>query len=146
MTDMATKPSLLAVKGLRVSFTTRGGTVQAIEDVSFDVKRGEMLGIVGESGSGKSVASYAVLRILDRAGRVDDGEVVYGGVDLRAAFGDPPARPGVAGAVLRTLLPDVDDPRLGALLSEAAARSDDVDEALATCTALALTAPEYHLI
>lgn len=67
-------------------------------------------------------------------------------VDLRAAFGDPPARPGVAGAVLRTLLPDVDDPRLGALLSEAAARSDDVDEALATCTALALTAPEYHLI
>ena len=58
------KPPLLSVSGLKVSFTTRGGTVEAINDVSFHVNLGEILGIVGESGSGKSVASFSVLGIL----------------------------------------------------------------------------------
>lgn len=85
MPSDAANPPLLDVRSLKVSFRTRGGTVEAIKNISFDVKRGEMLGIVGESGSGKSVASYAVLGILDRAGWVAGGDMVYGGIDLRNA-------------------------------------------------------------
>ncbi len=77
--------ALLDVRNLQVSFKTRRGIVIALHDVSFEVGRGEMIGIVGESGSGKSVASYAVLGLLDRAGSVDGGDIEYGGMDLRAA-------------------------------------------------------------
>lgn len=73
---------LLDVKDLTVEFATRNGIVRAIESVSLSVSRGEILGVVGESGSGKSVTSYAVMRILDRAGNILEGETVYGGMDL----------------------------------------------------------------
>lgn len=76
---------LLDVGRLTIDFATRNGTVRAIEDVSLEVRRGEMLGIVGESGSGKSVTSYAVMRILDRAGRIVGGRMVYGGISLHKA-------------------------------------------------------------
>ncbi|MGA8295021.1 MAG: ATP-binding cassette domain-containing protein, partial [Rhodoplanes sp.] len=61
---------LLDVHDLTVEFTTRRGIVRAVEQVNLTVARGETVGIVGESGSGKSVTSYAVMRILDRAGRI----------------------------------------------------------------------------
>ncbi|MGQ9370891.1 dipeptide ABC transporter ATP-binding protein [Azospirillum sp. ST 5-10] len=80
-----TSVPLLDVRDLTVEFATRRGTVRAIETVSFAVAKGETVGIVGESGSGKSVTSYAVLRILDRAGRIAGGSIVFGGVDLRGA-------------------------------------------------------------
>lgn len=73
---------LLDVKDLTVEFATRNGIVRAIESVSLSVNKGEILGVVGESGSGKSVTSYAVMRILDRAGNILEGETVYGGMDL----------------------------------------------------------------
>ncbi len=73
---------LLDVKDLTVEFATRNGIVRAIESVSLSVSRGEILGVVGESGSGKSVTSYAVMRILDRAGHILEGQTVYGGMDL----------------------------------------------------------------
>ena len=76
---------LLQVRELTVEFATRNGTVQAVRRASFSVDRGETLGVVGESGSGKSVASYALMRILDRAGRIADGEADFSGVDLRRA-------------------------------------------------------------
>ena len=77
--------ALLDVKALTVEFATRRGTVQAVKRVDLEVGRGETVGIVGESGSGKSVTSYAVMRILDRAGRIADGSVAFSGLDLRAA-------------------------------------------------------------
>jgi peptide/nickel transport system ATP-binding protein len=79
---MTTTVPLLSVRDLTVEFATRRGKVRAVEQVDISIDRGETLGIVGESGSGKSVTSYAVMRILDRAGRIANGSIVFGGVDL----------------------------------------------------------------
>jgi peptide/nickel transport system ATP-binding protein len=76
---------LLDVHDLTVEFATRRGIVRAVEQVNLTVAKGETLGIVGESGSGKSVTSYAVMRILDRAGRIADGAIMFSGVDVRHA-------------------------------------------------------------
>jgi peptide/nickel transport system ATP-binding protein len=82
---MTTAIPLLSVRDLTVEFVTRRGKVRAVQQVDISVDRGETLGIVGESGSGKSVTSYAVMRILDRAGRIANGSIVFGGVDVRDA-------------------------------------------------------------
>jgi peptide/nickel transport system ATP-binding protein len=82
MTDML---PLLDVHDLTVEFQTRRGIVQAVCHVDVSVAKGETLAIVGESGSGKSVTSYAVMRILDRAGRIAEGSVMFSGLDLRHA-------------------------------------------------------------
>jgi len=79
------QPPLLAVENLCVEFATRHGTVTAVRSVSLDIAKGETLGIVGESGSGKSVTSYAVMRILDRAGRIASGTINFGGMTLHDA-------------------------------------------------------------
>jgi peptide/nickel transport system ATP-binding protein len=76
---------LLDIRDLTVEFATRRGTVQAVKQISLTLAKGETVGIVGESGSGKSVTSYAVMRILDRAGRIAHGSVMFTGLDLRAA-------------------------------------------------------------
>ncbi|MBV9077591.1 MAG: ABC transporter ATP-binding protein [Methylobacteriaceae bacterium] len=76
---------LLEIRDLTVEFATRRGTVEAVRQVDVSVAKGETVGIVGESGSGKSVTSYAVMRILDRAGRIAGGSVTFSGLDLRAA-------------------------------------------------------------
>src|SRR3954451_4326432 len=80
-----TPQPLLDVKDLTVEFTTRRGIVRAVQHVDIQVGKGETLGIVGESGSGKSVTSYAVMRILDRAGAIASGSVVFSGIDVKAA-------------------------------------------------------------
>jgi peptide/nickel transport system ATP-binding protein len=79
---------LLDVSDLTVEFATRRGTVKAVQNVNIAVAKGETLGIVGESGSGKSVTSYAVMRILDRAGKISEGSVLFSGVDVKAATED----------------------------------------------------------
>lgn len=76
---------LLEVQDLTVEFATRRGTVTALQKVNLSVRKGETVGIVGESGSGKSVTSYAVMRILDHAGRIAEGAVTFTGQDLRRA-------------------------------------------------------------
>lgn len=76
---------LLEISNLTVEFATRRGTVQAVKSIDISVAKGETVAIVGESGSGKSVTSYAVVRILDRAGRVAEGSISFSGVDLVAA-------------------------------------------------------------
>src|SRR5579859_7888463 len=76
---------LLDVNDLTVEFATRRGIVKAVQHVNIQVAKGETLGIVGESGSGKSVTSYAVMRILDRAGKIAEGSVHFSGVDVKAA-------------------------------------------------------------
>jgi peptide/nickel transport system ATP-binding protein len=80
-----TAQPLLDVNDLTVEFATRRGIVKAVQHVNISVAKGETLGIVGESGSGKSVTSYAVMRILDRAGKIADGSVVFSGIDVKAA-------------------------------------------------------------
>jgi peptide/nickel transport system ATP-binding protein len=79
---------LLDVNNLTVEFATRRGIVKAVRHVNIAVAKGETLGIVGESGSGKSVTSYAVMRILDRAGKISEGSVHFSGVDVKAATED----------------------------------------------------------
>ncbi|MCK1355233.1 ABC transporter ATP-binding protein [Bradyrhizobium sp. CW7] len=83
-----TAPPLLDVQDLTVEFTTRRGIVKAVQHVNISVAKGETLAIVGESGSGKSVTSYAVMRILDRAGRIAEGSVMFSGIDVKAATED----------------------------------------------------------
>ena len=74
--------NILEVKKLKISFRTNNGTVKAVRDISFDLKRGETLAIVGESGSGKSVTSKAILGILAGNSIIDGGEILFDGKDL----------------------------------------------------------------
>ncbi len=73
---------LLHVEGLRVAFATRHGTIEALHGIDLALDRGETLGVVGESGSGKSVTSLAIMRLLDRAGRIEAGRIVFDGRDI----------------------------------------------------------------
>ncbi|HET9651274.1 MAG TPA: ABC transporter ATP-binding protein, partial [Usitatibacter sp.] len=66
---------LLAVRHLRVEFNTRRGTLVAVDDVSFDIAPGEVLGVVGESGAGKSITGTAIIGLLEPPGRIAAGEV-----------------------------------------------------------------------
>ncbi|MBY0268259.1 MAG: ABC transporter ATP-binding protein [Burkholderiales bacterium] len=85
MTTQLHNPPLLSVTDLCVEFATRKGPVTAVRSVNLQIAKGETLGIVGESGSGKSVTSYAVMRILDRAGRIVSGGIEFGGMPLHNA-------------------------------------------------------------
>ena len=75
--------NLLEVKNLRTYFDTEDGIVKAVDDVTFQIKRGETLGIVGESGSGKSVTNLSIIRLVpDPPGKIVSGEVIFNGSDL----------------------------------------------------------------
>ena len=76
---------LLSVDGLAVEFETRSGTVKALDDISFTVDKGEILGIVGESGSGKSVLSFAIMGLNDHAARAPRGQIRFEGQELGRA-------------------------------------------------------------
>jgi peptide/nickel transport system ATP-binding protein len=82
---MSMAPPLLEVESLSLEFRTRSGIVRALEDVSFAIARGEILGLVGESGSGKSVSAYAAMGILDDAGHVTGGAIRYQGMPVTGA-------------------------------------------------------------
>lgn len=75
-------PPLLAVENLTLDFRTRQGAVHALDGVSLDVSRGEIVGVVGESGSGKSVLAYAIMGLTDAAGRVRSGRIAFAGRDM----------------------------------------------------------------
>lgn len=80
---MTANQSLLQVKHLTAGFHTNQGLVQAIEDVSFDLEKGEVVCIVGESGSGKSVTSLSIMRLIEHEnGQIIDGEVLFEGENL----------------------------------------------------------------
>ena len=75
---------VLEVEGLRTHFFTKQGVVKAVDDVSFTVGRGEVVGLVGESGSGKSMTGYSIMGLIDPPGRIVEGRIRLNGVDLRA--------------------------------------------------------------
>jgi peptide/nickel transport system ATP-binding protein len=74
----------LQVEGLRTHFFTKSGVVKAVDDVSFSVARGQVLGLVGESGSGKSVTGFSIIGLIDPPGRIAGGRIVFQGEDLAA--------------------------------------------------------------
>jgi peptide/nickel transport system ATP-binding protein len=77
----ATTPTL-EVRNLRTHFTTRAGVLKAVDDVSFSVAPGRVLGLVGESGSGKSVTGFSIMGLVDPPGKIVGGEVLFEGRDL----------------------------------------------------------------
>jgi oligopeptide/dipeptide ABC transporter ATP-binding protein len=81
---MISHETILDVRNLTVDFFTRRGTVHAVRDVSFSVRKGETLGIVGESGSGKSVTAQAILGLTELPGRVTGGDILWKGSSLIA--------------------------------------------------------------
>lgn len=74
--------NILDIKGLKTFFYTNDGVVQAVDDISFSVRQGEVFGLVGESGCGKSVTSLSILRLVDSPGRIVAGQILFGGADL----------------------------------------------------------------
>lgn len=73
---------LVSVRNLETTFFTKQGPVKAVNSVSFDIYRGETLGIVGESGCGKSVTSYSIMRLIEHPGEVTGGEVYINGKEI----------------------------------------------------------------
>jgi len=76
---MTANATLLEVKHLRVEFPTRRGTLLALDDISFSIAPGEILGVVGESGAGKSLTGAAIIGLLDPPGRIAGGEILLAG-------------------------------------------------------------------
>ena len=79
---MEKNDSILEVRDLKTHFFTDDGVVEAVDGVSFTIKRGEVLGLVGESGCGKSVASLSIMRLIDKPGKIVGGEVIFKGENL----------------------------------------------------------------
>ena len=78
-----TRDKLFQIKNLKTYFHTEAGIAKAVNDVSFDIYQGEVLGIVGESGSGKSVTSMSINRLIPNPpGEIVGGEVIYKGQNL----------------------------------------------------------------
>ena len=81
--DEAMTEPVLEVDGLRTYFFTKAGVVKAVDDVSFTVGRGEVLGLVGESGSGKSMTGYSLMGLIDPPGQIVAGNIILDGIALR---------------------------------------------------------------
>ena len=73
---------LLDIKGLKTHFDTRDGVVKAVDEVSFSIRRGEVLGLVGESGCGKSVTSLSIMGLIPHPGEVVAGQILFDGKDI----------------------------------------------------------------
>lgn len=78
----STQPTL-SVSNLQTQFATRAGIVKAVDDVSFSVMPGQIMGLVGESGSGKSMTGYSIMGLIDRPGEVVGGSILLQGKELR---------------------------------------------------------------
>src|ERR671933_2601497 len=77
--------NILSVRDLRTYFETEDGTVKAVDGITFELKKGETLGIVGESGSGKSVTNLSIIRLIpEPPGKIVSGEIIFDGEDIRA--------------------------------------------------------------
>ena len=74
--------AVVRVRNLGIAYETRGGDIHAVRDVSFEIKRGETIGIVGESGCGKSTLAYGLVNYLGRNGRISKGDIEFQGQSL----------------------------------------------------------------
>ena len=74
--------AVLEVAGLRTHFFTKAGIVKAVDDVSFSIAGGEVVGLVDESGSGKSITGFSILGLVDAPGRIVDGSILFNGTEL----------------------------------------------------------------
>ena len=74
--------TILQVKNLSIDFKPKHGTVRAVDEVNFDIKRGEVFALVGESGCGKSTTAMGIMRLLQEPGQIAGGEIVFEGDDL----------------------------------------------------------------
>ncbi len=74
--------TFLEVKNIKTFFYTYEGVIHAVDDVSFDLRKGELLGIVGESGSGKSVTALSIMRLISSPGKIITGKIFFNGKDL----------------------------------------------------------------
>lgn len=74
--------ALLEVKNLKTYFFTKEGIVKAVDGNSFSLEKGEILGIVGESGAGKSITGFSILNLIDKPGKIVEGEIIFEGKDL----------------------------------------------------------------
>ncbi|MFW2543118.1 ABC transporter ATP-binding protein [Primorskyibacter sp. 2E107] len=74
--------SLLSVRDLTVKFSNRSQSVTALNGISFDIARGERVGVVGESGAGKSITGFALMNLLSRPGYIDSGQILFEGQDV----------------------------------------------------------------
>lgn len=79
---MANEDVLLDVRQLKVGFNTKEGPITAINNVSFQVEKGEIVAIVGESGSGKSVTANAIMKLISDPGKIEDGQIIFKDKDL----------------------------------------------------------------
>ncbi|MGD9123963.1 MAG: ABC transporter ATP-binding protein [Desulfarculaceae bacterium] len=75
---------VLEVEGLKTYFFTRKGVVKAVDNVSFELEQGQILGLVGESGAGKSITGFSILGLIDPPGRIVEGRIIFQGEDLAA--------------------------------------------------------------
>src|SRR5689334_6920129 len=76
---------ILSVDNLKTYFQTEDGVVKAVDGITFDLEKGETLGIVGESGSGKSVTNLSIMRLIpEPPGKIVDGSIDFSGTDVRA--------------------------------------------------------------
>lgn len=79
---MMTQDSLYSIRDLSVEYETRLGAVKAVDSVSFDIQKGEVLGLVGESGCGKSTLGKALLRMIEPPGKITSGRLLFDNIDL----------------------------------------------------------------
>ena len=82
MEDTKKPEILLKIEGLKTYFFTEAGVVKAVDGMSFDIRKGESLGLVGESGSGKTVTALSVLRIVPKPGKIVEGKIEFQGKNL----------------------------------------------------------------
>ena len=74
--------AVLSVENLRTYFFTKKGIVKAVDDISFDLNKGEILCIIGESGSGKTATALSILRLIEKPGEIVDGSILFQGKDI----------------------------------------------------------------
>jgi peptide/nickel transport system ATP-binding protein len=151
----STGTTVLQVDSLKTYFFTKAGVVKAVDDVSFNVARGEVVGLVGESGSGKSMTGYSILGLVDPPGRIVAGNLRLEGRDLRMMseedlrqlrgnrvamiFQDP----------MMTLNPvlRIDDQMIEAILAHRrVARAAARDEARAALAKVGIPSPDERLV